>query len=54
MAGQVELRLVGEEDLAMLESLTQNPELAGEFECAGWSDLQLPHWRRSPPRSIPY
>jgi RimJ/RimL family protein N-acetyltransferase len=42
---QVALRLVREDDLPMLEELTQDPEQTGEFEWFGWHDLR--RWRRS-------
>lgn len=38
------LRPAREEDLPMLEELTQNPEKTGEFQWFGWADLR--HWRR--------
>ena len=44
MNGQVALRPPGEDDLAMLEELTQNPEQTGEFGWFGWSGR--PRWRR--------
>jgi RimJ/RimL family protein N-acetyltransferase len=44
MSDQVTLRPVGEDDLPMLEELTQDPGKTGEFEWFGWSDLR--HWRR--------
>jgi RimJ/RimL family protein N-acetyltransferase len=40
----VTLRPVREEDLPMLEELTQNPEMPGEFQWFGWFDLK--YWRR--------
>jgi RimJ/RimL family protein N-acetyltransferase len=45
LADEVRLRLVGEDDVPMLESLTQDPEQAGEFEWTGWSGLR--HWRQA-------
>jgi RimJ/RimL family protein N-acetyltransferase len=44
MDGQVALRPPGEDDLAMLEELTQDPEQAGEFDWFGWFDRR--RWRR--------
>jgi RimJ/RimL family protein N-acetyltransferase len=37
---QVTLRPVDEDDLAILERLTQDPEVTGEFEWSGWYDLR--------------
>jgi hypothetical protein len=36
----VRLRPVGEEDLTVLEALTQDPEIAGEFSWFGWYNLR--------------
>jgi RimJ/RimL family protein N-acetyltransferase len=44
MSEEVALRTVREDDLPMLEQLTQDPEKTGEFEWFGWSDLR--RWRR--------
>ena len=44
MSDDVALRPVREDDLPMLEELTQDPEMTGDFEWFGWSDLR--HWRR--------
>jgi hypothetical protein len=44
MSDEVALRPVREDDLPMLEELTQDPEKTGEFEWFGWADLR--HWRR--------
>jgi len=44
MSNEVALRPVREDDLPMLEELTQDPEKTGEFEWFGWSDLR--RWRR--------
>ena len=44
MSDEVALRPVREDDLPMLEELTQDPEKTGEFEWFGWSDLR--HWRQ--------
>ena len=44
MSDEVALRPVREDDLPMLEELTQDPDKAGEFEWFGWSDLR--RWRR--------
>jgi hypothetical protein len=44
MTEEIALRTVREDDLPMLEELTQNPEKTGEFEWFGWSDLR--RWRR--------
>jgi RimJ/RimL family protein N-acetyltransferase len=41
VAEQVELRPVGHGDLATVESLTQDPETAGEFAWFGWSSRHL-------------
>jgi hypothetical protein len=37
MTKEIALRPVREEDLPMLEELTQNPAKTGEFEWFGWS-----------------
>lgn len=44
MDGQVTLWPASEDDLAMLEELTQDPEQTGEFGWFGWSDRR--RWRR--------
>lgn len=44
MSDQVELRPAREDDLPMLEELTQDPDAAGEFQWTGWSDLR--RWQR--------
>lgn len=44
MTDQIELRPVREEDLPILEQLTQDPGMTGEFAWFGWSDQS--HWRR--------
>ncbi len=44
MDGQVALRPASEDDLAMLEELTQDPEQTGEFGWFGWFDRR--RWRR--------
>jgi RimJ/RimL family protein N-acetyltransferase len=44
MSDEVALRPVREDDLPMLEGLTQDPEKTSEFEWFGWSDLR--RWRR--------
>ena len=36
----VELRPIGEDDLSLLEKLTQDPDLTGEFQWFGWRDLR--------------
>lgn len=41
---EVTLRLAEEDDLPLLEELTQDPEQTGEFEWFGWHDLR--RWRR--------
>jgi RimJ/RimL family protein N-acetyltransferase len=41
---EVALRLVREDDLLMLEELTEDPEKTGEFVWFGWFDLR--DWRR--------
>lgn len=38
------LRLASEADVPMMEELTQNPELTGEYQWFGWSDRR--RWRR--------
>jgi RimJ/RimL family protein N-acetyltransferase len=42
--GRLNLRLAAEDDLPLLEELTQDPEQAGEFQWFGWHDLR--RWRR--------
>lgn len=44
MNDELTLRPARGDDVPRLEYLTQDPEKAGEFERAGWSDLQ--RWRR--------
>ena len=44
MTNQLELRPVGEEDLPLLQKLTQDPEATGEFGRFGWFDPR--RWRR--------
>jgi len=44
MSGEVALRLVREDDLAMLEDLTQDPAMTGEYQFYGWGNLR--RWRR--------
>jgi len=44
VSDEVALCPVREDDLALLEDLTQDPEKTGEFEWFGWSDLR--RWRR--------
>jgi len=44
MGDHVELRPAAEEDLLVLEKLTWDPAVAGEFAQFGWFDLRL--WRR--------
>jgi RimJ/RimL family protein N-acetyltransferase len=44
MDDEVALRLVAEDDLPMLEELTQDPGKTGEFQWFGWSDVR--RWRR--------
>jgi hypothetical protein len=44
MDDQVTLRPAREDDLPILEKLTQDPEAAGEFSWFGWFDPQ--RWRR--------
>lgn len=41
MPEQVTLRPVGEDDLPLLRTLTQDPQVAGEFEQYGWYAPQL-------------
>jgi RimJ/RimL family protein N-acetyltransferase len=45
MADHVTLRPVREDDLPVLEDLTWDPEIAGEFARFGWFDLGM--WRRA-------
>ena len=45
MADELELRPLSEDDLAIIEKLTQDPETAGEF---GWHNP--PPWRGGQPR----
>ena len=44
MTERVTLGPASEDDLAVLLELTQDPETAGKFTWAGWSDLR--YWRR--------
>jgi RimJ/RimL family protein N-acetyltransferase len=44
MSDRLELLLVRESDIAVLEALTQDPEMTGEFQWFGWHDLR--RWRR--------
>ena len=44
MGDHVELRPAGEDDLLLLEKLTWDPAVAGEFDQFGWFDLRM--WRR--------
>jgi RimJ/RimL family protein N-acetyltransferase len=44
MSDEVALRPVREDDLPVLEELTQDPGRTGEFEWFGWCDLR--RWRR--------
>lgn len=44
MSDRVALRPVGENDLPVLQELTQDPETTGEFARFGWFDPRL--WRR--------
>lgn len=43
MTDEITLRLAGEDDLPMLEELTQDPEKIGEFQWFGWYNLR--RWR---------
>ena len=45
MSDEVALRPVREDDLPMLEELTQEPEKTGEFQWFGWGELH--RWRRA-------
>ena len=45
MSDQVRLRPVNEDDLTILEKLTQEPEATGEFAWFGWFDAL--RWRRT-------
>jgi RimJ/RimL family protein N-acetyltransferase len=40
VAEEVTLRPVRDDDVPVLEQLTQDPEVTGEFEWAGWYDLK--------------
>jgi RimJ/RimL family protein N-acetyltransferase len=42
--GEVGLRRIAEDDLALMEQLTQEPETTGEFAWFGWFDVL--RWRR--------
>src|SRR2546428_7879256 len=44
MGDQLELRPPREDDLAIIEKLTQDPEITGEFAWFGWHDPL--RWRR--------
>jgi RimJ/RimL family protein N-acetyltransferase len=44
MSVSLALRPVAEADLTVIEQLTGDPEVAGEFEFYGWLDLRM--WRR--------
>src|SRR5260370_8220381 len=44
MGDHVELQPAGEDDLLLLEKLTWDPAVAGEFAQFGWFDLRM--WRR--------
>jgi RimJ/RimL family protein N-acetyltransferase len=44
MAEELRLRPTGEDDLAVIEKLTQDPGVTGEFAWFGWHDP--PRWRR--------
>jgi RimJ/RimL family protein N-acetyltransferase len=44
MSDRMELRLVGEDDLPVVEALTQDHETTGEFQWFGWNNVR--HWRR--------
>ena len=44
MADHIALRLVREEDIALLGNLLQDPEMTGEFGWFGWRDVR--RWRR--------
>jgi RimJ/RimL family protein N-acetyltransferase len=44
MSDEVALRPVREDDLPVLEELTQDPDKTGVFQWFGWADLR--HWRR--------
>jgi hypothetical protein len=41
MVERVELRRVGENDLPIIEKLTQDPAVSGEFAWFGWYDTQV-------------
>ena len=44
MADELELRPPGEDDLAVIEALTQDPDTTGEFAWFGWHNPL--RWRR--------
>jgi len=44
MTEEIALRPVRDDDLPLLEELTQDPERTGEFQWFGWSDPRV--WRR--------
>jgi RimJ/RimL family protein N-acetyltransferase len=45
VTAEITLRPAGEDDLPMLEALTQDPDQTGEFQWFGWGDLR--RWRRN-------
>jgi len=45
VSGQLDLRPVGEIDVPLLEDMTQDPAVTGEFQWFGWNDVR--RWRRS-------
>src|ERR1700743_448049 len=44
MSDEIALRPVREDELPVLDELTQDPDRTGVFQWFGWSDLR--HWRR--------
>jgi RimJ/RimL family protein N-acetyltransferase len=44
MSERLELRTVSDGDVSLLEDLTQDPAITGEFQWFGWNDLR--RWRR--------
>jgi RimJ/RimL family protein N-acetyltransferase len=44
MSDQLALRPIREDDLPVIETMTQDPETTGEFQWFGWNDLL--RWRR--------
>jgi hypothetical protein len=58
MADELHLRPAREDDLAIIEALTQDPELTGEFAWFGWhyrccAPTRRPDRPRAPDRGAP-